>query len=88
MTRVVSDAPVASAEPVSIALGRGDRILLRGSIDRVDEAPDGTFEIWDYKTGGAFGIQEGKGLRGGRQAQPALYAMAISFRAAREKASA
>ncbi|HVQ53890.1 MAG TPA: PD-(D/E)XK nuclease family protein, partial [Thermoanaerobaculia bacterium] len=77
MTRAVSDAPVASAEPVSIALGRGDRILLRGSIDRVDEAPDGSFEIWDYKTGSAFGVQEGKGLRGGRQAQPALYAMAL-----------
>jgi PD-(D/E)XK nuclease superfamily len=77
MTRAASDAPIASAEPVSIALGRGDRILLRGSIDRVDEAPDGSFEIWDYKTGSAFGIQEGKGLRGGRQAQPALYAMAL-----------
>jgi len=43
----------------------------------VDEAPDGTFHVWDYKTGAAGKIREGVGLRGGRQIQPALYALAL-----------
>ena len=71
-----TDGP-GSVDPVEIALPGGQRILLRGSIDRVDEAADGSFHVWDYKTGSAAGIQEGRGLHGGRQAQPALYAMAL-----------
>jgi PD-(D/E)XK nuclease superfamily protein len=67
---------VASPDPVEVPAGRG-RLRLRGSIDRVDEAGDGTFHVWDYKTGSAWGIQEGRGLLGGRQIQPALYAMAL-----------
>ncbi len=67
----------ASAEPVALEAGRGRTFALRGSIDRVDEAPDGTFHVWDYKTGGAGRIREGVGLRGGRQIQPALYALAF-----------
>ena len=43
----------------------------------MDEAPDGTFEVWDYKTGSTWSVREGAGLRGGRQIQPALYAMAF-----------
>jgi ATP-dependent helicase/nuclease subunit B len=68
---------IASAEPVAVDAGGGRSFLLRGSIDRVDEAPDGTFHVWDYKTGGAGKIREGVGLRGGRQIQPALYALAL-----------
>jgi RecB family exonuclease len=49
----------------------------------VDEAPDGTFHIWDYKTGGTASVREGAGLRGGRQAQFALYAMAFEALLAR-----
>jgi RecB family exonuclease len=75
--RDVAEGGVASAEPVEIVLPGGARVLLRGSIDRVDEAEAGAFQIWDYKTGSAAGIQEGRGLHGGRQAQPALYAMAF-----------
>jgi len=43
----------------------------------VDEVPDGTFEIWDYKTGSYLSFREGMGVRGGRQVQPALYALAF-----------
>ena len=68
---------IASAEPVAIDAGGGRSFLLRGSIDRVDEAPDGTYHVWDYKTGAAGKIREGVGLRGGRQIQPALYALAL-----------
>jgi ATP-dependent helicase/nuclease subunit B len=75
--REVADGGIASAEAVEIPLGRGERVLLRGSIDRVDEAADGAFHVWDYKTGSAAGIQEGRGLHGGRQAQPSLYALAF-----------
>ncbi len=75
--RDVAEGAVASAEPVEIALPGGARVLLRGSIDRVDEAEAGAFQVWDYKTGSAAGIQEGRGLHGLRQAQPALYAMAF-----------
>jgi ATP-dependent helicase/nuclease subunit B len=67
---------VGSDEPVEIALQGGQRIFLRGSIDRVDEAADGSFHVWDYKTGSAAAVQEGRGIHGGRQAQPALYALA------------
>ncbi len=72
-----SRAAVASADPVEIRLPGGRPFLLRGSIDRVDEAPDGTFHVWDYKTGALRGIREGVGLRGGRQVQPVLYALAF-----------
>ena len=68
---------VASPDPVSIEIAPGRSFRLRGSIDRVDEAPDGTFEIWDYKTGSYLSFREGMGVRGGRQVQPALYAMAF-----------
>ena len=67
----------SSAEPVEIEAAPDDRFLLRGSIDRVDEAADGTFHVWDYKTGGAWGVREGMGLKGGRHIQPALYAFAF-----------
>ena len=68
---------VASPDPVSIEISPGRFFRLRGSIDRVDEAPDGTYEVWDYKTGSSWSVREGTGVRGGRQVQPALYAMAF-----------
>jgi len=71
-----------SVEPVEIAVADAS-FRLRGSIDRVDEAPDGNFHVWDYKTGSAARIREGVGLRGGRQIQPALYAMAFETLLAR-----
>jgi RecB family exonuclease len=69
--------PIASPDPVPIALARGESLPLRGSIDRVDEAPDGSFEVWDYKTGGTWRHKEERGIHGGRQIQHALYAMAL-----------
>ena len=75
-------ASIASLEPVDIPLAPG-RLRLTGKIDRIDEGEDGSFHVWDYKTGSAYSVQEGKGLRGGRQAQPALYAMAVEALLAR-----
>src|SRR5262249_45530348 len=75
MARADARAAIASREPVPIPVD-GGTLPLRGSIDRVDEAPDGSFHVWDYKTGGAWRHKEKRGLHGGRQIQHALYAMA------------
>src|SRR5262249_20688345 len=74
---------IASPEPVEIPVGRGRSFKLRGAIDRVDEGSDGTFQVWDYKTGAAWSVREGVGPRGGRQIQPALYAIAAETLLAR-----
>lgn len=77
LARATSQAPVSSRDPVPISLGDGQSFLLRGSIDRIDEAPDGSFHVWDYKTGSTWRHREELGLHGGRQIQHALYAMAL-----------
>ena len=81
--RAGADRGIASPDPVPIALGGGASFRLRGSVDRIDVAPDGTFQVWDYKTGYVWGIKDGSGLRGGRQIQPSLYAMAVDALLAR-----
>jgi len=77
LPKAESRAPIASPDPVPISIGGGQTLLLRGSIDRVDEAPDGTFHVWDYKTGSAFRYRAERGIHGGRQLQHALYAFAL-----------
>jgi len=77
MSRADLRSPIASREPVAIDAGGGRSFLLRGSIDRVDEGADGSFQVWDYKTGTAFRISEARGLDGGRRIQYALYALAL-----------
>ncbi|HSS45638.1 MAG TPA: PD-(D/E)XK nuclease family protein, partial [Thermoanaerobaculia bacterium] len=77
LPRAPLGAAVASREPVPISLPGGQSFLLRGSIDRIDEASDGSFEVWDYKTGGTWRHKEELGIHGGRQIQHALYAMAL-----------
>lgn len=77
LPRAESRSSIASPEPVAIAIGAGESFPLRGSIDRVDAAPDGTFHVWDYKTGSAYRYKAERGIHGGRQIQHALYAMAL-----------
>ncbi len=77
LPRAEARATISSRDPVAIPLGNGTSFPLRGSIDRVDEAPDGAFHVWDYKTGGTWRHREKLGIRGGRQIQHALYAMAL-----------
>ncbi len=38
--------------PVEVPLPDGRRLRFRGSADRIDEGPDGSFLVLDYKTGG------------------------------------
>ncbi|MEO8431161.1 MAG: PD-(D/E)XK nuclease family protein [Acidobacteriota bacterium] len=68
--------PSEHPDPVEIPLSGGRSVRLRGSIDRVDRAPDGLFHVWDYKTGTSLYIHEERGIAAGRQIQPALYALA------------
>jgi RecB family exonuclease len=74
------DGEVASqgtfSEPVHIALPDGTSFTLRGSIDRVDRCGPHEYEIWDYKTGSAFGYREEEYFKRGTQLQHALYALA------------
>jgi ATP-dependent helicase/nuclease subunit B len=76
MPRAPIDSDLASSEPVEISLGTSQRFRLRGRIDRIDEAPDGSFHVWDYKTGGTGSVAEQNGVHGGRQVQFVLYAAA------------
>ncbi len=74
------DAP----EPVSIALGKGRSIRLRGRMDRVDrlrENPLSMF-VWDYKTGGDKGFRKvgADPFNQGRIMQPFLYAVMLEER--------
>lgn len=74
-----------------LGFGRGDAkgpftlpdgrvILTHGRADRVDEMPDGSLRVIDYKTGKAtrFAKRPKSGpFNGGRQLQPALYRSAV-----------
>jgi ATP-dependent helicase/nuclease subunit B len=76
------DAP-RFPDPVEIPLAAGRKLLLRGSIDRVDRDGAGGYHVWDYKTGTAAFTYEEKGIAAGRQIQPALYGLAWEELAAR-----
>jgi ATP-dependent helicase/DNAse subunit B len=53
----------------------GDWFRLRGFIDRVDRAPDGSVRVVDYKTGGPWGYTR-RAIEGGEKLQLPLYALA------------
>jgi RecB family exonuclease len=42
---------LASAEPVSVEFGAGNKFLIRGRVDRIDRVDGNVFEVVDYKTG-------------------------------------
>lgn len=57
LTPVRSDLAFGLArgsDPLRIDLGDGRHVYLRGRIDRVDRAGDGTLVVADYKTGGSY----------------------------------
>jgi ATP-dependent helicase/nuclease subunit B len=72
--------------PGRFDLPDGGGISVRGIVDRVDELPDGTLRVVDYKTGSTWAYRRdpGKGaFNGGRNLQPALYAAAVAQRLGR-----
>jgi ATP-dependent helicase/DNAse subunit B len=64
-------------EEVEINLPSGEKFYLRGIIDRVDQLQDGTYQIIDYKTGSTYNYGEREYIKGGRQLQHTLYAIAL-----------
>ena len=65
-------------EGVEVALSEQVAFRLRGRIDRVDRLEGSDhYEIWDYKTGSAWGYDSTDLLAGGRNLQWALYALAL-----------
>jgi RecB family exonuclease len=58
-------------------LGDGRTLRISGQIDRIDERPDGTLLLRDYKTGKAP-KDEGGIFRGGKQLQIPFYILAAS----------
>jgi hypothetical protein len=67
------------AGPYELVDGR--TLLTHGRADRVDEMPDGSLRVIDYKTGGAtfYGKKkDGGAFAGGRHLQPAIYVAAVS----------
>ena len=65
---------IKGADPLELQDG-GDRLLLRGIIDRVDQAPEGSVRIIDYKTAGPSAYSTAAFQRGDK-IQIALYALA------------
>ena len=64
-----------SEEPLAVDLGDGRTLRVSGKIDRIDERPDGTLVLRDYKTGKAP-PEPGFLFRGGQQLQMSFYLLA------------
>jgi ATP-dependent helicase/nuclease subunit B len=64
--------PHSTKEPVALDEG----LRLRGSIDLVERAADGSLRATDHKTGKAW-AKQGTIIGGGATLQPALYALAL-----------
>jgi ATP-dependent helicase/nuclease subunit B len=67
---------LAQPDPVTLDLGAGLRFRLRGRIDRLDQLPDASVEVVDYKTGRYRPDDWAGTFAGGRVLQHALYALA------------
>jgi hypothetical protein len=63
--------------PAHLTFDAGPALRLRGQIDRIDRHPDGTYSIWDYKTGGTSSFSVGDILQDGQVLQWALYSYAF-----------
>jgi ATP-dependent helicase/nuclease subunit B len=64
---------------VKINLKPKGSFKLRGRIDRVDRCGTNEYEVWDYKTGSAWGYRDEGYLNRGRHLQHALYAVATEI---------
>lgn len=72
--------PGSGSAPISIDLGDGRSVRVRGRVDRLDRAADGTLVVADYKTGGFSGYRdlcEERPLGEGHKLQLAVYGAAM-----------
>lgn len=70
----------SSTEPVTVDLGDGRQVRLRGRIDRVDRTDAGGHVVTDYKTGGHKGYDDlgpEKPLGDGTKLQLPIYGLAV-----------
>jgi hypothetical protein len=65
--------PLDTADPVVIELLNGMRIRGRGRLDRVDQEPDKSLAIWDYKSGSAWPFEQKPPFFDGRVIQNFYY---------------
>lgn len=63
--------------PVMLEFASDVSIRIQGKIDRINRCKDGSFEIWDYKTGSMYDYEDSDLLKKGRHIQWALYAFAL-----------
>lgn len=76
MGTTASDDPASAPEPVELALpDGGQKIFIRGRIDRIDLTPDGLFVIYDYKSGAQH--PTAKDIEAGMALQLPLYLLAF-----------
>ncbi|HVR42991.1 MAG TPA: PD-(D/E)XK nuclease family protein [Thermoanaerobaculia bacterium] len=65
-------------EPLELPLADGERIRVRGRIDRVDHHPASQgWHVWDYKSGSTWGFDRAGSLSAGTKVQHAIYARAL-----------
>lgn len=67
---------LGSPDPVAVEVGPAGTLRLRGSIDRVDRRADGSYRVWDYKTGGTSRYSRAAPLQEGHL-QWLLYGLAL-----------
>jgi ATP-dependent helicase/DNAse subunit B len=61
-------------DPPAVIDTQAGRLRVMGAIDRIDETPDGSLVVIDYKTGTPFGFDRGSGTyNGGRRLQHVVY---------------
>jgi len=73
----VQEAGIGREDAVEHDLPGGDKIKIRGSIDRIDRLPgQDLYRVWDFKTGGTSIYRHSDHIKQGRQIQPALYTSA------------
>ncbi|MDD1718798.1 MAG: PD-(D/E)XK nuclease family protein, partial [Methanoregulaceae archaeon] len=76
MGKEESDDPASVAEAVELVSQDGsERVRIRGRIDRIDLSPDGSFLIYDYKTGAQH--PKYRDIEGGKALQLPLYLLAF-----------
>lgn len=75
---------IAMPEPLTIDLGRGASIRLRGRIDRIDhDEAKNEWHVWDYKSGGTYKFDDNTRLQSGKKVQHAIYSRALEAMLAR-----
>jgi len=70
-----SDDPASSPAPVELVSPGGEKVFIRGRIDRIDLTPSGNFLIYDYKSG--LTHPKAKDIEAGTALQLPLYLLAF-----------